>query len=114
MSAISTALPRINAPTAIEIVDNGWYCDPLAISTRMTATMWSTTTKKIVGGRTARNSSLIFSSTRFTLATEWHLSAAASLDLRRVRDIQRGDGVLGVLEVRHQVVGGAAREALDV
>src|SRR5215470_2960548 len=62
MSAINTALPRINEAIAIDIVDRGWKFDPLAIKTRIKVTRCSATKKKIVGGRTAKNSSFSFSS----------------------------------------------------
>src|SRR2546423_4912529 len=60
MSAINTALPRISAATAIDSVDNGSKCEPLAISTRINVTICSATKKKIVGGRIAKNSSFSF------------------------------------------------------
>src|SRR5215469_15974391 len=60
ISAIKAALPRISAATAIDVVDIGSKCDPLAIRTRIKATRWSATKKKIVGGRIAKNSSLSF------------------------------------------------------
>src|SRR5215831_14320770 len=62
MSAINTALPRISAATAIEMVDKGWKFEPLAINTRINVTRCSATKKKIVGGRMAKNSSFSFSS----------------------------------------------------
>jgi hypothetical protein len=62
MSAISTALPRINEAIAIDIVDRGWKFEPLAINTRINVTRCSATKKKIVGGRIAKNSSFSFSS----------------------------------------------------
>src|SRR5215475_9110040 len=62
MSAINTALPRISDAIAIDMVDKGWKCVPLAINTRINVTKCSATKKKIVGGRIAKNSSLIFSS----------------------------------------------------
>src|SRR5215471_17568567 len=59
-SAISTALPRIRAA---RVTCNGVLTAipvPLSIKTRISATMWSATKKKIVGGSSASNSSFSF------------------------------------------------------
>src|SRR5215470_20128776 len=61
-SASNTALPRISDAIAIDIVDKGSKCEPLAINTRINVTRCNATKKKIVGGRIAKNSSLSFSS----------------------------------------------------
>src|SRR5205823_4241291 len=58
MSAINTALPRIRAATAIEIEDVGEIPVPFSINTRTNATICRATKKKIVGGSSAKNSSL--------------------------------------------------------
>src|SRR6516225_949744 len=61
-STIKTAFPRMRAVIKIDTVSKGSKCDPLARSTRMMETTCRVTKKKIVGGSTARNSSLTFSS----------------------------------------------------
>src|SRR5881392_1000890 len=58
MSAISTALPRIRAATAIEIEDVGEIPVPFNINTRTNATICKATKKKIVGGSSSKNSFL--------------------------------------------------------
>src|SRR5207237_6788257 len=58
MSAISTALPRMRAATAIEMEEDGAIPVFFSINTRTNATMCSATKKKIVGGSNANNSSL--------------------------------------------------------
>jgi hypothetical protein len=50
MSAISTALPRISEATAMDMVDRGSKCEPLAINTRMNVNMCNATKKKIIIG----------------------------------------------------------------
>src|SRR6266480_3947256 len=57
-SAISTALPRIRAATAIEIEEDGATPVPFSISTRINATICRATKKKIVGGSSSKNSFL--------------------------------------------------------
>src|SRR6266513_2017112 len=57
-SAISTALPRIRAATAIEIEEDGAIPVPFNISTRINATICKATKKKIVGGSSSKNSFL--------------------------------------------------------
>jgi hypothetical protein len=51
MSAIKTALPRMRAAIVTETEDITGSPVPLAISTRMNATMWRAMKKKIVGGK---------------------------------------------------------------
>src|SRR5947207_4864797 len=58
MSAIKTALPRMRAATAIETEEDGAIPVPSSIKTRINMTMCSATKKKIVGGRSLKNSSL--------------------------------------------------------
>src|SRR6266487_1140015 len=58
ISAINTALPRMRAATAIDIVDSGEIPVPFSINTRTNATICRATKKKIVGGSSAKNSSL--------------------------------------------------------
>src|SRR5260370_38628414 len=58
MSAINTALPRIRAATATDIEPSGEIPVPFIISTRTNATICKATKKKIVGGSSAKNSSL--------------------------------------------------------
>src|SRR5439155_6424322 len=58
MSAINTALPRMRAATAIEIEEDGASPVPFSINTRTNATICKATKKKIVGGSSAKNSSL--------------------------------------------------------
>src|SRR5260221_9484351 len=60
MSEMSTDLPRIRAAIPIETVDSGASPVPLTINTRTNATTCRATKKKIVGGSTAKNSSLSF------------------------------------------------------
>src|SRR6266480_4894711 len=57
-SAISTALPRIRAATAIDIEDSGEIPVPFSINTRTNATICKATKKKMVGGRSSKNSFL--------------------------------------------------------
>src|SRR6266404_5511772 len=57
-SAISTALPRMRAATAIDIVDSGEIPVPFSINTRTNATICKATKKKIVGGSSSKNSFL--------------------------------------------------------
>src|SRR6266436_6276361 len=57
-SAISTALPRIRAATAIEIEEDGATPVPFSINTRINATICKATKKKIVGGSSSKNSFL--------------------------------------------------------
>jgi hypothetical protein len=59
-SAISTALPRIRAASVTDNDERTGRPVPLSIKTRISATMWSATKKKIVGGSSASNSSLSF------------------------------------------------------
>src|SRR5205823_11390948 len=56
--AISTALPRIRAATAIEIEEDGATPVPFSINTRINATICKATKKKIVGGSSSKNSFL--------------------------------------------------------
>src|SRR5207237_5781732 len=58
MSAINTALPRIRAATAIEIEEVGEIPVAFNINTRTNVTICKATKKKIVGGSSAKNSSL--------------------------------------------------------
>src|SRR5437899_2075442 len=58
MSASKTALPRMRAATAIEIEEDGASPVPFSIRTRTNATICRATKKKIVGGSSAKNSSL--------------------------------------------------------
>src|SRR2546430_14671354 len=62
MSAIKTALPRMRAATAIEIEEVGEIPVPFNINTRTNVTICKATKKKIVGGSSAKNSSLSFAS----------------------------------------------------
>src|SRR5215475_9099605 len=73
MSEISTDLPRIRAATAIETVDSGASPVPLAINTRTNATTCRAMKKKIVGGSTAKNSSLSFEVTLLIGSPQWWL-----------------------------------------
>src|SRR6266508_2174384 len=57
-SAINTALPRMRAATAIDIVDSGEIPVPFSINTRTNATICKATKKKIVGGSSSKNSFL--------------------------------------------------------
>src|SRR6266480_3036787 len=57
-SAISTALPRIRAATAIEIEEDGATPVLSSINTRINATICKATKKKIVGGSSSKNSFL--------------------------------------------------------
>src|SRR5438132_6014266 len=58
ISAISTALPRMRAATAIDIVESGEIPVPFSINTRTNATICKATKKKIVGGSSSKNSFL--------------------------------------------------------
>src|SRR6266576_461198 len=58
MSAIKTALPRMREATAIETEEDGASPVPSSIKTRINMTICSATKKKIVGGSSAKNSSL--------------------------------------------------------
>src|SRR6266480_1817761 len=58
MSASNTALPRMRAATAIDIVDSGEIPVPFSINTRTNATICKATKKKIVGGSSSKNSFL--------------------------------------------------------
>src|SRR6058998_3543115 len=58
MSAISTALPRMRAATAIEMEEDGARPVPFSINTRTNATICKATKKKIVGGSSSKNSFL--------------------------------------------------------
>src|SRR5204863_7705786 len=60
MSASNTALPRMRAATAIDIVDSGEIPVPFSINTRTNATICRATKKKIVGGSNLKNSSFSF------------------------------------------------------
>src|SRR5262249_29440586 len=73
MSEMSTDLPRIRAATAIETVDSGASPVPLTINTRTNATTCRATKKKIVGGSTAKNSSLSFEVTLLIGSPQWWL-----------------------------------------
>src|SRR5206468_1724230 len=81
MSAISTALPRMRAPTATWIGVLTGIPVPFSISTRTTATRPRVMKKKIVGGITARNSSLTFSdSLLIGLFQDWRFGATTWVD----------------------------------
>src|SRR5713226_2059914 len=58
MSASNTALPRIRAATATDTEPSGEIPVPFNINTRTNATICKATKKKIVGGSSAKNSSL--------------------------------------------------------
>src|SRR5205823_14375863 len=58
MSAISTALPRMRAATAIDIEESGEIPVPFSINTRTNATICKAAKKKIVGGSSSKNSFL--------------------------------------------------------
>src|SRR6266403_4666480 len=58
MSAIKTALPRMREATAIETEEDGAIPVFSSINTRTNATICKATKKKIVGGSSAKNSSL--------------------------------------------------------
>src|SRR5438034_4165830 len=58
MSASKTALPRMRAATAIEMEEDGAIPVFSSINTRTNATICKATKKKIVGGSSAKNSSL--------------------------------------------------------
>src|SRR5262249_44959185 len=73
MSEMSTDLPRMRAATAIETVDSGASPVPLTINKRTNATTYRATRKKIVGGSTAKNSSLSFKVTLLIGSPQWWL-----------------------------------------
>src|SRR5438105_2965982 len=58
MSASNTALPRIRDATATDTEPSGEIPVPFSINTRTNATTCRATKKKIVGGSSAKNSSL--------------------------------------------------------
>src|SRR5439155_6969226 len=60
MSASNTALPRMRAATAIDIVDSGEIPVPFSINSRTSAKLWREIKKKIVGGSNLKNSSFSF------------------------------------------------------
>src|SRR4030095_10579264 len=103
MSAINTAFPRTNDAIAIETVDRGSKCEPLAINTRIRVTTWSATKKKIVGGRIAKNSSLSLSS----ILCMALLRSFANVPSRNRLDSNSflvADGFRGVLQTLQRVV----------
>src|SRR5262249_15461492 len=73
MSEMSTDLPRIRAAIPIETVENGASPVPLTINKRTNATTYRATKKKIVGGSTAKNSSLSFEVTLLIGSPQWWL-----------------------------------------
>src|SRR5437660_12895624 len=58
MSARNTAIPRIRDATATDTEPSGEIPVPCSINTRTNATICKATKKKIVGGSSAKNSSL--------------------------------------------------------
>src|SRR5437762_11938781 len=70
-SAISTALPRIRAATAIEIEEDGATPVPFSINTRTNATICKATKKKIVGGSSSKNSFLSVADS-LVMELSWH------------------------------------------